>query len=69
MREERASELAGDGHRLRVYVPYGSAWYGYSLRRLRENPKMAGYIAADIVNRVVPGRSPGSEGRSAPRSF
>ncbi len=32
------------GHRLRVYVPYGEAWYGYSTRRLKENPKMAGYV-------------------------
>lgn len=32
------------GHPLRVYVPYGEAWYGYSMRRLRENPKIAGYV-------------------------
>lgn len=31
------------GHRLRVYVPYGSQWYAYSLRRLKENPQLAGY--------------------------
>jgi proline dehydrogenase len=29
------------GHRLRVYVPYGQSWFGYSTRRLKENPKMA----------------------------
>ena len=32
------------GHRLRVYVPYGRAWYGYSLRRLKENPAIAGHV-------------------------
>ena len=32
------------GHRLRVYVPFGHYWYQYSLRRLRENPKIAGYV-------------------------
>lgn len=32
------------GHRLRVYVPFGRYWYQYSLRRLRENPKIAGYL-------------------------
>jgi proline dehydrogenase len=32
------------GHRLRVYVPFGRYWYQYSLRRLRENPKIAGYV-------------------------
>ena len=32
------------GHRMRVYVPYGQEWYAYSTRRLKENPKMAGYV-------------------------
>jgi proline dehydrogenase len=44
--------LVRDGHRLRVYVPFGRHWYGYSMRRLQENPKIAGYIAADTVGRV-----------------
>ena len=37
--------LIGDGHRLRVYVPYGRDWYQYSTRRLRENPEVAGHVA------------------------
>ena len=32
------------GHRMRVYVPYGKQWFGYSTRRLKENPKMANHI-------------------------
>jgi proline dehydrogenase len=44
--------LVAAGHRLRVYVPYGQHWYEYSLRRLQENPKIAGYVAADTVGRV-----------------
>jgi proline dehydrogenase len=32
------------GHPVRIYVPYGRDWYGYSLRRLKENPKIAGYV-------------------------
>jgi proline dehydrogenase len=51
-----ADRLVAEGHRLRVYVPFGSKWYEYSLRRLQENPKVAGYIAADTLNRFVPGR-------------
>jgi len=51
-----ADRLVAEGHRLRVYVPFGSKWYEYSLRRLQENPKVAGYIAADTLNRIVPGR-------------
>ena len=56
VRPDRADELVADGHRVRVYVPYGSHWYEYSVRRLQENPKMAGYIASDLVGRVL-GRS------------
>jgi proline dehydrogenase len=53
VREERASELVRAGHRLRVYVPYGQQWYRYSLRRLQENPAMAGTIARATVGRVL----------------
>ena len=56
VRERRASELVAAGHRLRVYVPFGQRWYEYSLRRLQENPKLAGYAAGDLLNRFVPGR-------------
>ncbi len=49
--------LVRDGHRLRIYVPFGRQWYAYSLRRLQENPKIAGYIAADTLGRLVPGRN------------
>jgi proline dehydrogenase len=52
-------ELVGEGHRLRIYVPFGRHWYEYSLRRLQENPKIAGYIAADTLGRLI-GRRNGS---------
>jgi proline dehydrogenase len=32
------------GHSMRVYVPFGQKWFGYSTRRLKENPKMASHI-------------------------
>jgi proline dehydrogenase len=53
VRAERGDQLVRDGHRLRIYVPYGTYWYEYSMRRLTENPKIAGYIAADTVGRVL----------------
>lgn len=56
VREERATELVAEGHRLRVYVPYGDRWYEYSLRRLQENPAVAGMVAKATLLRVVPGR-------------
>jgi proline dehydrogenase len=58
VREQRATELVRAGHRLRVYVPFGQRWYEYSLRRLQENPKIAGYVAGDVLGRLVPGRRP-----------
>jgi proline dehydrogenase len=39
------------GHRLRVYVPYGEQWYAYSVRRLRENPQIAGYAFKAMLKR------------------
>jgi proline dehydrogenase len=42
-----------DGARLRIYVPYGRQWYEYSLRRLQENPRIAGYVATDTVGRIL----------------
>lgn len=44
VRETKRDQLLSDGHRLRVYVPFGKDWYGYSSRRLKENPDIAGYI-------------------------
>jgi len=36
--------IVKDGHTMRVYVPFGKQWFGYSTRRLKENPKMASHI-------------------------
>ena len=47
------NQLVREAHRLRIYVPFGRHWYAYSLRRLQENPKIAGYIAADTLGRLV----------------
>jgi proline dehydrogenase len=54
VRAELGDELIREGHRLRIYVPYGRQWYEYSLRRLQENPKIAGYIAVDTLKRLKP---------------
>jgi proline dehydrogenase len=52
VRELAANKLIREGHRLRIYVPFGEHWYRYSLRRLQENPKIAGYVASDTLNRL-----------------
>ncbi|WP_248622591.1 proline dehydrogenase family protein [Prolixibacter bellariivorans] len=38
------SRIKSAGHRMRVYVPYGVQWFGYSTRRLKENPNMTWLI-------------------------
>jgi proline dehydrogenase len=53
VREDRATELVEEGHALRVYVPFGRHWYQYSLRRLQENPAMAGTVARATVGRML----------------
>jgi proline dehydrogenase len=53
-----ADRLVRDGQRVRIYVPFGEHWYQYSLRRLQENPKIAGYVASDTLNRLF-----GADGR------
>jgi proline dehydrogenase len=53
VRPERGDALVREGHRLRIYVPFGRHWYEYSLRRLQENPSIAGYVATDTLGRLI----------------
>lgn len=41
---ELRQSIVDAGHKMRVYVPFGEHWFGYSTRRLKENPKMAWLI-------------------------
>lgn len=43
--------ITDKGHKMRVYVPFGKDWFGYSTRRLKENPKMAMLIIKALFNR------------------
>ena len=42
-------KLAKNGHRTRVYVPYGEKWYEYSIRRLQENPTIGTQVAKAFI--------------------
>ena len=53
VRASLGRELVQEGERLRIYVPFGRQWYEYSLRRLQENPRIAGYVATDTVGRLL----------------
>ena len=42
-------KLAKQGHKTRIYLPYGSKWYEYGVRRLRENPDVAWHITKALL--------------------
>lgn len=48
--EEMRRDLVALGHSLRVYVPYGYRWYEYSIRRLKENPRIARYVIQNLFS-------------------
>lgn len=50
--DEYRAELVRSGHPLRVYVPFGQDWFPYSLRRMKENPQVAGYIIKNIFKKI-----------------
>ena len=49
--EHLRKELVEEGHPLRVYVPFGELWFKYSIRRLAENPNIAGHIVRNLFHR------------------
>ncbi len=49
VRSDLRDKIVADGHRLRVYVPFGKHWYAYSIRRFKENPQVAGYVMKSIL--------------------
>ena len=51
VKEYLRDRLITSCHKVRIYTPYGIDWYGYSIRRLNENPQMAGHIAKSIFTR------------------
>src|SRR4026208_1889760 len=58
VRPELRGALVRQGHRLRIYVPFGRRWYEYSIRRLQENPKLAGYLAPATLKSLRPSSPP-----------
>jgi len=49
--EPLRAQILAAGFQLRIYVPYGPDWYGYSIRRLKESPQIAGYLAKSLIGR------------------
>jgi len=49
VRSDLRDKIVADGHRMRVYVPFGRHWHAYSIRRFQENPEVAGYVLKSIL--------------------
>ncbi|GEL22168.1 proline dehydrogenase [Pseudonocardia sulfidoxydans NBRC 16205] len=51
VRPDEQRRLVGEGHTVRVYVPYGTQWYGYLMRRLAERPANVGFFVRALAGR------------------
>lgn len=51
IRRDLQNEILRQGYRLRLYVPYGNAWYPYFMRRLAERPANVLFLAKNLVRR------------------
>ncbi|MBN1780269.1 proline dehydrogenase family protein [bacterium] len=49
--ERLRADILQAGHRMRVYVPYGPQWFGYCMRRMKENPQVAGHVIKNLFIR------------------
>jgi len=48
VKEDLRDRLVKDGHKVRIYTPFGKDWYKYSIRRLQENPNVAGQMFTNL---------------------
>ncbi len=49
VRPKLRDQILAGGHRMRIYVPFGTHWYAYSMRRFQENPQMVRYILKALL--------------------
>ncbi|WFB07237.1 proline dehydrogenase family protein [Streptomyces sp. LX-29] len=51
IREAEQQRLVAEGHRMRIYIPYGTDWYGYFMRRLAERPANLVFFLRSLISR------------------
>jgi proline dehydrogenase len=51
VREDLRDKINADGYKIRIYVPFGKDWYKYSIRRLQENPEIAGHVFKNLFSK------------------
>ena len=53
VRRDLQEKLVDEGYRMRVYVPFGTQWYPYLMRRLAERPANVAFITGNVVKEMV----------------
>ncbi len=56
VRRDLQEKLVREGWRMRVYVPFGTQWYPYLMRRLAERPANVAFITGNVVKEMLSGR-------------
>ena len=56
VRRDLQDQLVRDGYRVRIYIPFGTDWYPYLMRRLAERPANVAFITGNVVREMVGGR-------------
>jgi proline dehydrogenase len=56
VRRDLQFRLRKAGHNMRVYIPFGTQWYPYLMRRLAERPANIAFLLGNVVRESVPGR-------------
>jgi proline dehydrogenase len=64
VRRDLQDQLAREGYRLRVYVPFGTQWYPYLMRRLAERPANLAFITGNIIREMTGSAKAGASGRA-----
>lgn len=61
--EELRDIIIASGHRVRIYLPYGKDWHPYSIRRLKENPRIARHVIRALTKTATNGNRVSNKGR------
>jgi proline dehydrogenase len=64
VRRDLQEQLVGEGYRMRCYVPFGTQWYPYLMRRLAERPANIGFMTGSVVKEALSGRGGNGNGRN-----
>ena len=56
VRRDLQERLRAEGWNLRVYIPFGTQWYPYLMRRLAERPANIAFIFGNVIKESLPGR-------------